>query len=109
MNAPSIVPEDSKRRIVAEYGDYVVYYDPLAHVPWGLFRVYHGERYIGAQVSWPSKSDCQWLEHWGHRYASSSFRDDKPYGYGAIKRGAVKRAFTIKRSRIQAEEVEEVT
>lgn len=87
----SIVPEDSKRRLVIEYGQYAVYHDPLPHRPYGLFRVYHGEQYVGAQISYPSASDCQWLHKWGGQYATNSFRDDKPYGYRSIVRGAAKR------------------
>jgi hypothetical protein len=52
---------DSKRRLVATLGRFCVYYDPLVHLPWGLYRVYAGEKYIGAQISYPCESDCQWL------------------------------------------------
>src|SRR3954468_19226990 len=47
---------DSKRRQVARYGRFTVIHDPLVHRPWGLYRVYAGEKYIGAQISYPCES-----------------------------------------------------
>lgn len=58
--APAV--NDSKRVLITEYGRFSVYFDPLAHLPWGLYRVHLGRKYIGAQLSYPSKSDCEWLE-----------------------------------------------
>ena len=54
---------DPKRRLVATLGRFTVYYDPLVHLPWGLYRVYAGQKYIGAQISFPCKSDCEFLLH----------------------------------------------
>lgn len=54
--------DDRKRCLVVEYGRFAVYYDPLAHMPWGLYRVYVGARLIGAQISYPIRSDCEWHE-----------------------------------------------
>lgn len=53
---------DPRRRVVAQLGRYTVWLDPLVHLPWGLFRVYKSNRYVGAQISMPSLSDCEWLE-----------------------------------------------
>ena len=50
-----------KRALVATYGRYTVYHDPLLHRPWGLYRIYAGEKYIGAQISFPNASDCAWV------------------------------------------------
>lgn len=50
---------DSKRKLVANYGRFHVYYDPLIHRPWGLFRIYEGERYLGALISFPGRDDCK--------------------------------------------------
>src|SRR5262245_54512705 len=85
------VPDDPKRKLVAQYGKYAVWYDPLPHRPYGLFRVYQNERYVGAQLSIPSQSDCAWLDAQKGVYAWSSFRDDLPYGWAAIARGVVRR------------------
>lgn len=52
---------DPRRKLVATYGRFTVHHDPIVHLPWGLYRVYAGQRYIGAQISFPSKSDCEWL------------------------------------------------
>ena len=87
----AIVPDDPKRRLVATLGKYAVWYDPLSHRPYGLFRIYKGERYVAAQLSMPCESDCQWLDRDRGVYASSSFRDDKPYGYRTLLRGAARR------------------
>lgn len=54
------------REYVAVYGPYRVQHDPLTHMPYGLYRVYKGEKYIGAQLSYPSAEDCRWIEL--HRY-----------------------------------------
>lgn len=98
-----IAPDDPKRRIVAEYGPYQVWYDPLPHRPWGLFRVYRGAKYCGAQISWPAQSDCEWHERWGGRYAESSFRDDKPYGNRAYARGVARRPGRPRKVQAEAE------
>lgn len=50
------------REPIAIYGNYRVIHDPLAHMPWGLYRVYAGEKYIGGQISYPSESDCRAIE-----------------------------------------------
>ena len=52
---------DEKRKLVATYGRYAVYYDPLLHRPWGLYRIYLREKYVGAQLSFPNASDCAWV------------------------------------------------
>jgi hypothetical protein len=80
----AIVPEDAKRRVVVEHGPYQVWYDPLAHTPWGLYRVYRGERYCGAQISWPCRSDCEWLDKWRGVYAMPS--PPRERGWTAITR-----------------------
>lgn len=54
-----IVPNETKRRLVVSYGAFDVYYDPLAHRPWGLFRIYRKGKYCGAQISYPSAADCE--------------------------------------------------
>lgn len=63
---PMLLPQDPAfnpmRRRVAEVGPYSVYHDPLVHLPWGLYRVYRQQTYIGAQLSHPSQSDCRMLE-----------------------------------------------
>lgn len=59
---PSQADFNPRRRVVAQYGSYAVQFDPLVHLPWGLHRVYCGERYVGAFLSFPSESDCAWLE-----------------------------------------------
>ena len=68
---------DPKRRLVATYGRFAVHYDPLVHLPWGLYRVYAGERYIGAQISFPCKSDCDFLAHGSLVLATSHNREYK--------------------------------
>lgn len=87
----AIVPEDSKRRFVAKLGKYDVWYDPLQHRPYGLFRIYKGQRYIAAQISHPCESDCQWHDRERGVYATESFRDDRPYGYATLLRGIARR------------------
>jgi hypothetical protein len=70
---------DSKRRLVATFGRFSVYYDPLVHLPWGLFRVYAGDKYIGAQISYPIESDCRWLAQQRNGrivYATHSYESD---------------------------------
>lgn len=76
---------DPKRRQVSEYGRFSVHYDPLVHLPWGLYRIYEREKYIGAQISFPSQSDCEWLAAQKKNgeviYAESSHRwTAKDYG-----------------------------
>jgi hypothetical protein len=107
MISISIVPEDCKRRVVATYGIYTVWYDPIVHVPWGLFRVYRGQKYCGAQISWPCASDCEWHDKWGGRYADSSFRDDKPYGWTAQARGVGRRRPGRPRKAVAEQELQE--
>lgn len=87
----TLVPDDPKRRQVAQLGKYAIWYDPLPHRPYGLFRVYHGERLVGSQLSMPCESDCRWLEHHKGVYATSSFRDDEPWGWVAQARGVARR------------------
>lgn len=49
------------RKVVAEFsGGWRVIHDTLIHQPYGLFRIYRRGRYIGAQISFPCKSDCEW-------------------------------------------------
>ena len=50
------------REYVAVYGPYRVQHDPLTHMPYGLYRIYKGAQYIGAQLSYPSSDDCRWLD-----------------------------------------------
>lgn len=53
-----------RRRTVAEFsGGWSVIHDPLIHQPYGLFRIYRRGKYIGAQISFPCKSDCEWHAH----------------------------------------------
>lgn len=52
------------RRVVAEFsGGWRVIHDPLIHQPYGLFRIFRRGKYIGAQISFPCKSDCEWHAH----------------------------------------------
>lgn len=78
---PMLLPQDPAfnpmRRRVAELGPYSVYHDPLVHLPWGLYRVYRGDRYIGSQLSHPSQSDCRMLE----RPATATVQQTKPLRY----------------------------
>lgn len=51
------------RRLVAEFsGGWRVIHDTLRHQPYGLFLIYKRDKYIGAQISFPCKSDCEWHE-----------------------------------------------
>lgn len=59
MNIPFQDDFNPRRRIVATYGRFSVYLDPMVHLPWGLYRVTLGTKYIGAQISFPSESDCE--------------------------------------------------
>lgn len=78
---------DPRRRTVATYEKYTVQLDPLVHLPYGLYRVYKGGQYIGAQISWPSLSDCQYLEKWRGVYATQDQNAvHKPYGYTTMAR-----------------------
>lgn len=82
---PSLIPENPKRRIHEQIGIYTVWYDPLAHMPWGLYRIYRGEKYVGAQLSVPCLSDCQWFEAQERsqiRYAKP--KEKTPYGYTSM-------------------------
>lgn len=63
---------DPKRRMVATYGRFAVWLDPLVHLPWGLYRIYVGGRYIGGQISFPSKSDCECILHNNAKHANGS-------------------------------------
>lgn len=85
------VPDDPRRKQISQYADYVVWYDPLPHRPYGLFRVYKGQEYIGAQLSVPCESDCRWLDLQRGIYATQSFRDDLPWGWVAKARGVARR------------------
>jgi hypothetical protein len=71
---------DKCRRLVVSYGPYVVWHDSLVHRPLGLFRVYRGEHYVGGQISYPSESDCKWLDR-GAMYAPAAplHRADKQF------------------------------
>lgn len=85
---------DSKRRLVAQYTKFAVHFDPLVHLPWGLYRIYAGEKYVGAQLSFPSESDCEWIaaQQTGEViYAEDSFSwHDKSHGH---RRGATSPSF----------------
>jgi hypothetical protein len=71
-----IVPENPKRQLIAEMGPYSVWHDPLAHRPYGLFRIWRGDRYVGAQISHPCRSDCEWLER-RHKHAEAKLQLSK--------------------------------
>lgn len=53
------------RRAVVEYSrgfnqlPYRVIHDAQAHPPYGLYRIYVGERLIGSQLSYPTADDCR--------------------------------------------------
>lgn len=84
-----LVQDDMKRKLVATYGAYSVWHDQLPHRPYGLFRVYRGERYVAAQISWPSLSDCEWLDRDRRVYASSSYQQgSKLFMRGVSRRGS---------------------
>lgn len=63
--------------------------DPLVHLPWGLYRVYSNQKYVGAQISFPSKSDCECLHLNSAVYAYATIAYRKPKN-----RGAASRAYT---------------
>jgi hypothetical protein len=78
---------DPRRRTVVTYGRYTVQLDPLVHLPYGLYRVYCAGKYVGAQLSFPSESDCQWLHRWKGVYATADQNAaHKPYGYTTMAR-----------------------
>jgi hypothetical protein len=72
-----IVPENPKRQLIAEMGPYSVWHDPLAHRPYGLFRIWHGDRYVGAQISYPCRSDCEFLERRHKQHAEAKVQAAK--------------------------------
>lgn len=79
-----IVPENPKRRIAITYERYTVWHDPLAHRPWGLYRIYRGAKYCGAQLSYPSKDDCEWHDKWVGTFAiAAPLRGLNEYGYSS--------------------------
>lgn len=96
----TIVPDDPKRRLVAQHGKYSIWYDPLPHRPYGLFRIYDAQRYVGAQISIPCKSDCEWLDHHIGIYAKSSSYDQSPYGDSSSRARGLARS----RGRLSKEE-----
>jgi hypothetical protein len=76
---------DPKRRTVATYGAYTVQLDPLVHLPYGLHRVYFHGKYVGAQLSFPSLSDCEWLHKWRGVYATQEQSAPIHRGYTAMQ------------------------
>lgn len=67
-----MINDNDKRCQVAAYGPFTVVFDPLAHRPWGLYRIYLKERYVGAQISFPNKSDCECVSRKSGQYAFGS-------------------------------------
>jgi hypothetical protein len=63
---------NTTRSTAATYGKYRVEYDPLSHMPYGLYRIYVASRCIGAQLSWVTESDCRWHEAQQGMYATQS-------------------------------------
>jgi len=67
-----------RRQTVAVYGKYVVQHDPLVHPPYGLYRISRGDKRVGATISFPSASDCEWLDRWDGNYATQSAKLKRP-------------------------------
>ena len=98
MNCNPLSPEyDARRVFVIEYGRFSVYHDPLVHQPYGLYRVYIGGKLIGAQISYPSKPDCEWLfqQRHGVLYALPS---PDPVNAADYLRGGSYRSWISKRN-----------
>lgn len=90
---------DPKRRLVATFGRFTVHYDPLVHLPWGLYRIYAGEKYVGAQISFPCKSDCEFLSHGGSYVRVASHNRDYRDRW---LRGATGAGFRVRRLKLAA-------
>ncbi|HZM36006.1 MAG TPA: hypothetical protein VFC18_16110 [Burkholderiales bacterium] len=96
-----LVPDDPRRRLVLEVEQYQIWHDPLVHRPLGLFRVWCRGVYIGAQLSMPCLTDCQWLERTGGKFAYQS----APEKSRALRGVAKNRSYSIhRRNRIEPEE-----
>lgn len=54
-----------------ELGIYRVLALPLKSNPyWQTFRIFRGDKFLGAQLSMPTITDAQWLERTGGVYAT---------------------------------------
>lgn len=54
-------------------GPYRIRQEPMFDNPaWAHFLIFHGDRLVGLQLSYPSLSDCQWLERTSGVYATVS-------------------------------------
>ena len=67
------------RTLVVQHGAYSVWHDKLVHLPWGLYRIYKGDEYVGGQISYPSQSDCEWLDRRRGVYADAPDPRDGRY------------------------------
>lgn len=67
-----MIGDNNTRAEVAVYAQFRVIFDPLVHRPWGLYRIYLKEKYIGAQISFPNKSDCECISRNAVRFAFGS-------------------------------------
>lgn len=57
---------------------------------WPLYIIRHGERIVGRQFSYPSESDCEWLDRERAIYAAQSAAP-QPYGH-THRRGRPRKA-----------------